>query len=48
MRIVARLKLGYYPLPVEQGPMLRARLAIPKHPPPLSIRAVAPGPHSTL
>jgi hypothetical protein len=32
MRIVARLKLGYYPLPVEQGPMLRARLAFPSLP----------------
>ena len=32
MRIVARLKLGYYPLPVEQGPMLRARLAFPEAP----------------
>jgi len=32
MRIVARLKLGYYPLPVEQGPMLRARLAFPSSP----------------
>ncbi len=27
MRAVARLKLGYYPLPVAQGPMLRARLS---------------------
>jgi len=32
MRIVARLKLGYYPLPAEQGPMLRARLAFPSLP----------------
>ena len=32
MRIAARLKLGYYPLPVEQGPMLRARLAFPNAP----------------
>src|SRR5664280_2012788 len=32
MRIVARLKLGYYPLPVEQGPLLRARLAFPSLP----------------
>jgi len=32
MRIVARLKLGYYPLPVEQGPMLQARLAFPEAP----------------
>ena len=32
MRIAARLKLGYYPLPVEQGPMLRARLAFPEAP----------------
>ena len=30
MRIAARLKLGYYPLPVEQGPMLRARLSFPR------------------
>ena len=29
MRAVARLKLGYYPLPVAQGPMLRARLSFP-------------------
>ena len=32
MRIAARLKLGYYPLPVEQGPMLRAQLAFPNAP----------------
>jgi len=32
VRLVARLKLGYYPLPVEQGPMLRARLAFPSLP----------------
>jgi Uncharacterised methyltransferase family (DUF6094) len=32
MRIAARLKLGYYPLPVEQGPMLRARLSFPNEP----------------
>lgn len=32
MRVAARLKLGYYPLPVEQGPMLRARLAFPSLP----------------
>jgi tRNA1(Val) A37 N6-methylase TrmN6 len=32
LRIVARLKLGYYPLPVEQGPMLRARLVFPEAP----------------
>jgi predicted RNA methylase len=32
VRIAARLKLGYYPLPIEQGPMLRARLAFPEAP----------------
>jgi len=32
VRVAARLKLGYYPLPVEQGPMLRARLAFPSLP----------------
>jgi tRNA1(Val) A37 N6-methylase TrmN6 len=32
LRIVARLKLGYYPLPVEQGPLLRARLLFPEAP----------------
>ena len=30
MRAVARLKLGYYPLPQVHGPMLRARLSFPK------------------
>ena len=29
MRAVARLKLGYYPLPVAQGPLLRTRLSFP-------------------
>jgi SAM-dependent methyltransferase len=32
MRIAARLKLGYYPLPVEQGPKLRAMLSFPDEP----------------
>jgi SAM-dependent methyltransferase len=30
MRLAARLKLGYYPLPEGQAPMLRARLAFPQ------------------
>ena len=30
MRLAARLKLGYYPLPEDQAPMLRARLAFPQ------------------
>jgi tRNA1(Val) A37 N6-methylase TrmN6 len=30
MRLTARLKLGYYPLPEGQAPMLRARLAFPQ------------------
>jgi len=29
MRLEARLKLGFYPLPVEHGPSIRARLAFP-------------------
>ncbi len=29
MRIEARLKLGFYPLPIEHGPSIRARLAFP-------------------
>lgn len=29
MRIEARLKLGFYPLPVEHGPSIRARLEFP-------------------
>jgi tRNA1(Val) A37 N6-methylase TrmN6 len=32
VRVAARLKLDYYPLPVEQGPMLRARLVFPSLP----------------
>jgi predicted RNA methylase len=30
MRLAARLKLGYYPLPEGQAPMLRARLSFPQ------------------
>jgi tRNA1(Val) A37 N6-methylase TrmN6 len=30
VRLAARLKLGYYPLPEGQAPMLRARLAFPQ------------------
>lgn len=29
MRLVAKMKLGYYPLPVEHGPNIRARLSFP-------------------
>jgi hypothetical protein len=29
MRLAARMKLGFYPLPVEHGPCIRARLAFP-------------------
>ncbi len=29
MRAVARLKLGYYPLPTAQGPLIRAHLSFP-------------------
>ena len=31
MRPVAKLKLGYYPLPVDQAPLLRSRLVFPTH-----------------
>ena len=30
MRLVADLKMGYYPLPVEHGPNIRARLSFPR------------------
>jgi SAM-dependent methyltransferase len=31
-RLASKVKLGYYPLPVEQGPLLRSRLSFPDAP----------------